>query len=372
MAIIRLSEIKSIIQSKQDRKKDLLVKMKDIQINPSTGKMIVKGYERLQDGSEGERFEDELQATAQATSQFFSKLGIPTSYAVKTPIELMIPHIDHWRRDINEDLTMMVRTYQIDSGERLARALVSERYGILDNNQVLEEMTRVFDDEHTSVRLFNTDEYGDMLNLRITDDRYVAYGQTPAGKSNPYFGGLHIVNGETGKYSVSASALIWEQWCANGAVRERYNEALMRKKHIGNSADLYEAFVEASQAAPELYEKSMASFQAAQEQKIEFPYLALYNLMKQNRQVFSDQFKVNTIEAFDQRNAPTRYGIASAITQAVQKETQFDRRMKAEKLAGDLLFFNAPLDSHGDEERAMDEIKAMIGRTEAQDVEVEE
>jgi hypothetical protein len=355
---MNLWDVRNRVYEDKKRKEDYLVQVKDINFDEDSGEIIIDGSERLPDGTKGNRIEGMFPATDQAEGQFYSRIGIPSSYAKRTPTNLIKPNIDYWKEQIDPETEMLVRTIH-DGSKQYIRSFLSNRYGILDNDTVIDNLMETFDPHHIQVRDFQQDAYGNMMNLRLTDDRFVEYGIDPTGNSNPYYGGVHVINGETGNYSVTMSVIIWEQWCTNGAVRQRFGESLMRKKHIGDSSALQEQFESASNFAPELYERSITSFKKAREEIVVNPMLALFYLMKSNKRIFNDKMQVNVLKSFELRKEETRYGIASAITQGAQ-QSSYEKRIDAEKLAGDILFFDKPV--YFPESANMDRMKNEIDK----------
>lgn len=369
MEKLTFENVKAELVRHEHKKADYYVDFRDIEIEDH-GKVLISGRRRYPDGTPGLFEKVELDITDHAMSQFYGILGIPSSYAKKTPFELMRPHVDyHMQEKLEENKSYLFRTFR-DSGKNHARAILSGRYGILDNLTVLKALEESLETDFLDIKGFSTDYYGDMLNLRMIDTRYQEIGVDPNGRPNPYYAGVHIVNGETGRYPVSIAALIWEQWCDNGAVRERYGNPLMKRKHIGDADALSIAFERASIAAPEVYEASMDSFKRAQEVTIAHPYLALNNLMKKERAIFStDDFKLSVIDSFESRPEKTRYGVASSITEAAQK-LPYSKRLAAERLAGDILFFDYGISEGGDEDEAKGAFQKIRARVEAEDAEI--
>lgn len=357
----KLIEIKNYLSDIRDKKVDIVSDIRTMEVERDgdknilviSGRRHVAGTDTPTDSTEGEKVEAAFEASPQALNQFFSKLGIPAPYAERIPLDLLNPLIKHAKQQIGTGGEVFVRAYEPEPNVFTARAILSNKYGLMDNDTVVDKLIEVYGEGilHVDVRNLEIDKFGDAMNLRITDDRYQVIGEDPNGKANPYFGGLHITNGETGKYSLSASALIWEQWCQNGAVRERYKEPLMRRRHIGSSGEIFNLFSEMATSAPGIYEDSLNAFSASRKMAVQSPYAALYNLFKTHSSSFPDAVKVRIFEAFESRKEMTRYGIASAITAGVQRvpNLSFEKRKELESLAGNLLFFKSPLDEHGNE-----------------------
>lgn len=357
---LTLGLIKEEAIESQKKKKDYITTVGDFRLLES-GIAVTKLRERYADGSCADVGEErEVRLTGNALSQYYGLLGIPVGYANKMPFELMVPHIEHARKELNSENQLLLRNMNIGDENRpieFARAILSTRYGIFDNTEILDGLIETFGHDMRVVN-YHTDEFYDAINLRLVDRSYSEIGLDPKGKSNPYYGGVHITNGETGRYSLSMTALIYEEWCTNGAIRERFGEALFRMKHFGDSGRLVESFSNAKMALPEIYADSMNSFKESQHQVVDMPIVALYNLIKSNSGLFNAKLSRETILSYDARNEETRYGIASAITEAAQK-VEVDRRLRAEKLAGNILFFGLPMDTHGNIHKIQKDIEAI-------------
>lgn len=358
MERMTLQTVRDKVLFDDQRKSDFITTFRDIEIEPN-GFANLKSRERYDDGSLSDDFKYfQTSLSPQAMSQYYSMLGIPVGYASKIPFDLMAPHIQYAKSMMNQDSAIFTRTINLGGEAAPAiytRALLTERYGIIDNLKVVDSIIDVLGGS-LEVQDYHVDQFSDMLNLRLIDKDYRQYGHDPSGKSNPYYAGLHITNGETGKMSISMAALIFEQWCLNGAVREKFGEALLRMKHLGSHIRLNEELHRSSIMLPDVYENSMDKFSKSQGLIINQPEIALYNLMRSNTGTFDKHLMKETFSSFDRRNENTVYGIASAITEAAQK-TDYERRLRAEKVAGNLIFFDLPADTHGDRSKVREKIQ---------------
>lgn len=302
-------------------KYDFQANLRDIQYDDSTGHIVINNS-------------DEFTLTATAENQIYSTLGMPAAYARKLPPELVKPHFDYWKSEIG-DKEFLVRA-KSRKDDKLIRAFLSNRYNILDNKDVAIAFNDALSQEKFSVVNFNITD--DMFNARVVFDGEAYNNITgPDGKTNRLFAGLHVSNGETGNASARIDLIVWEEWCSNGAIKQFGGNSLLAKKHVGITDDLTELFGDSMDGVKDKSSEFIEQFLSAQRDILKVTgYEALEGIAERRKQLFSGKFLDGCKRAYDERPINTRYGVSSAITQAVQ-ELPFNRRLPLEQLAGDII-----------------------------------
>jgi hypothetical protein len=255
-------------------KYDFLVPMSAIAFNDVSGNVVIAA--NSMHDREGASIPQvsgcslmEYTMTPNAWEQIFNKIGIPSSYARKTPASLMKPHFDFWRSQW-QGKELFIRAKVMKDGNHMIRAFLTSDYAPLDNKDIFSAFRQNIKKEDYIVTGFEIND--DMFNARlILPNTVYNFNAGPDGKTNPFYVGLHIVNGETGNYSVNMDLLIWEQWCSNGAVRRWDNESLLSRRHIGSRVDLPGKFAESLSGVSEKGEQTMELFVGARQESVKDP-----------------------------------------------------------------------------------------------------
>lgn len=152
---------------------------------------------------------------------------------IGTALSIPATYYDRMRMEQPELLTRNVNTWLESMGSRrmirtldgTARAFLSDRYRIIDNDKILETvLPEILDIDGMRVASCSiTDErlYLKVINEKMTAD--VSVGDTVQS-------GMIISNSEVGMGSVTVQSLVYRLVCTNGMT---VNDAKTRKNHIG-------------------------------------------------------------------------------------------------------------------------------------------
>lgn len=165
-----------------------------------------------------------------AHRQIGTALNIPASYydrMMERCPELLAENVNTWMGQLNG--SRMIRTL-----DGTARAFLSDRYRVIDNDRILETvLPEILDIPDLRVESCSvTDEklYLKVVNPRLTAD--VTVGDTVQA-------GMLITNSEVGMGSVTVQPLIYRLVCTNGMT---VNDARTRKNHIGRGNQAGESY----------------------------------------------------------------------------------------------------------------------------------
>ena len=173
-----------------------------------------------------------MPATSYAHAQMASKLSIPKVYydrMLKDSPFLLANNVNHWLEKRQEE-TSLIRTLR---GQM--RAVLSDRYRIVDNNDIL------------AMVLPELAEMGDGIKIascQVTDSRmYLKVINTNIEEAisvgDPVQAGFILSNSEIGNGSVSVEPFIYRLVCTNGLILKDHRQ---RKNHVGRvikNNDLY-------------------------------------------------------------------------------------------------------------------------------------
>lgn len=272
--------------------------------------------------------------TNNAFSQMMTMLGIPVHYARKLPWELLQANFEYWKEQVGEK-DLFIRAKHLSEGQNRVRAFLTPSYNVLDNRHVLEAFQTYMDRGRYKVVEFHLDD--DHFNSRLVFPGLVRNDIAgPNGKTNPFFAGLHISNGETGRFSVTVDLIIYEQWCSNGAVRRFSGRSLVQRKHIGQDISLVDLLANRMSGVELMAEQAMEQFTKTAKVEVKHPIDYLQRFMQSHSDSFPKEFREAVIRAYEMRPMRNLYGVVSSLTQAAQV-LPVERRMDVEVLAGKLV-----------------------------------
>lgn len=156
--------------------------------------------------------------------QIASRIKIPLAYYRRMMDEapaLLANNVNHWMS--KDPARRMVRT--LDGS---ARAFMSDRYRIIDNDEVLETVFPILSDLKVQI-----------VSSAVTERKLYIKALFPklegeVKRGDAVQAGVVISNSETGAGSVQISPLLYRLICLNGAVMA---DASLKKYHVGRAAD---------------------------------------------------------------------------------------------------------------------------------------
>lgn len=296
---------------------------------------------------------EELTPTTWATAQMCGRLGIPTAYFRRCPLDLQDAQFNVWARHHDRfETSGFENSLRSDSGTRYAsstrnglgnerwlirakhdslRGVLSDRYTRLDNKPFLDCLEPLVP-SRLQVKWFALT--GESLHLRLIDPT-LAREVLP---DDRIMVGLHIANSEVGKRSVTVDAIVWRLVCQNGLVRLVKGKSLLQQRHIFVSQsnfkrDLERAMGEALTTAAGLLEK-MAQSTTEHLEDIE-TVIEKIGERHQLSEAFQEKIK-NALLLENRGQQETLYGLTNALTQAAQTLPP-DDRYGMEVMAGEVM-----------------------------------
>ncbi|MES2464664.1 MAG: DUF932 domain-containing protein [Armatimonadota bacterium] len=230
-----LDDVRDQVETDDREKRDYRVRCEDVTFEQ--GRLTAPLIET--DVSEGG-----LSLTSVALSQVCRKLGLPASYMAKCPPKLLDANLNHWLEqsrighrlsaaDSDPDAAWLVR-----SRGTKARGVLSDRYGRLDNRQVMDALLPLVNggaygvglvqltDESFHLRLVQPNIYRDVL----PNDRLCV--------------GIHVSNSEIGLRACTVDALVYRVICSNGLIRKVNSRSLLRQRHFFVSPERFAALLD--------------------------------------------------------------------------------------------------------------------------------
>lgn len=269
-----LSDLMTLLQEQQARKVDVVAPATAIRARD--GQIVVKGAEQIITEDGVTSADGTYTPTAVCDGGLAEKLGVPVAYLRKMREQrpdLYDANINGWlhgRREKRSIATLdqetgefgpgrllreavpadprsfLVRAFRGDEGPGIARAFLSDRYGMVDHLDVLVSALDGIRDAGVNVDIDGGDLTDRRMNVRVTCPEVTALapallhgyrspftGET--GADNPtVWAGFVISNSETGDGAFSLTPRLVVQVCKNGMTIAR--DALT-KVHLGSRMD---------------------------------------------------------------------------------------------------------------------------------------
>lgn len=172
-----------------------------------------------------------------AFRQLCSRINVPSDYMLRLPPKLQLANLN-WALT-HDDAAK--RDGKLRLAGNQARALVSGRYGELDDRYVFDVIGDVFEQAGlTRSARVRSVASGPTTCLRISFPNEALEIK----QDDPIEFGLDLLNGEVGNRSVSISGSTFRLVCLNG-MRAWRTEATTKLRHVGDASKLKEAFRDA-------------------------------------------------------------------------------------------------------------------------------
>ena len=276
--------------------------------------------------------------TKHSMSQLCTKLGVPSRYIDKCISEghtaLAADNLNAWADEYRKPL--FIREY----GNHI-RAVLSDRYMVLDTPQILEPLQYLVDPNLFTIKSYFLSE--ERFQARIVlSEMLKIHGED-------LFAGVQIDSSDVGRSIVNIQFLIYKQVCTNGMVIAHSSFELFSKRHLGNSNEVYiQQFEEAFSKLPGMisqvstlvsnsnYPDKAYNLQGVDFSDPERKPLRIETFLR-DRYNFSAPEVENVMRILQSGAYPqSRWGFVNSITDAAKSYT-LERRSALEKMAGHIL-----------------------------------
>lgn len=281
-----------------------------------------------------------------AHGQLAEWAGIPKRYydlmLAEAP-ELHAANVNHWLKE--KPARRMLRTLD-DS----ARAFLSDRYRVIDNEEVLESILPAIA-EIGDIRVESAEVTTRRLYLKCLFPKVEA----EVTKGDVVQAGFVLSNSEIGLGSVSVDQLIFRLVCANGMIRA---DSGLKKYHVGrimgegrDAAQFFKSDTLIADDRAFLLKLRDVVRGAAEQTK----FLAAVDAMRGAKEAKIDGDPVKAIEVIAKKVSLqegervsvlrhlieggdlSKYGIANAVTRTSQDVADYDRATELERIGGNII-----------------------------------
>ncbi len=305
-----------INQSKKNQPEDIFQQLATFKFNPANGTFL-PSITPLTGG-------DPIFLSDHAWRQMCQITNIPYRYisTIDTPAlqNVCMNHAIQRRQfnrkgsiDINR--TQMIRTMK-NGSDRVARAILSDRYAEFDDHELLRIMVESISDKETSVVRSHIDPWGSS-KFWITWDTKT----TELRVGDTVKAGIQVTNSETGKHSVDIRGMTYRLWCLNGATTPNV-VSQSRIYHSGNKNRMKGLIKSTIEGALEDSGKLVTAYQKALDIEIKSASDMLDIMIE--RSVINAKEKDIIEENIEDRDRNNLFGISQAITRTAQ-DRNFER-----------------------------------------------
>jgi len=347
-----LQELAAEVMRISDAKKDFIADTRNIHMKIGTPDQEIGLLDAVIDETRRQsaivqpRFEidgvGEFGIRETAHSQIAGKAGIPLTYYRRMwndAPHLLVSNVNHWL--INEPSRRMVRTLDGD-----ARAFLSDRYRILDNDELLEAVLPVISD--LKVKIESSAVTEKKIYLKCTFPQ--VEGEVKPG--DVVRAGFVLSNSEVGQGSVSVQPLVLRLVCRNGAVM---NDARMKRFHVGrangNGDDPHRFFKDDTLKADDQafmlkvrdtiqgaadeaqFKATVDRMKESTERKIEGNPVEAVEVVKKKYSL-QDSERDGVLHHLIHGGDLSHYGLTNALTRMSQDVENYDRASDLERFGG--------------------------------------
>ena len=360
-----LSGLVDLLKTQQDVKYDVVAPASALKYQ--NGLLVVKDGSAVMD-SEGVSLTDAFLSPTEIFEEGVSqRLGIPRGYVTRMRnehTELLDANVNGWLQQ-EPNRKFLVRGFKSDdpSETGIARALLSDRFKVIDNVDILFAALDGIRFSGANVEIAGADLSERRMTVKVSAPEIAAlapellgnYRSPFSGQSGSdvpvVFAGLVISNSETGGGAFTITPRVVFQVCSNGLTVKK---DAMRQIHIGGKLDegVIKWSDETQQRTLELVKAKtadavrtfldvdyvrmvIAGIEEAAAVKVTSPVKAVDNIAKGFG--FNDSEKDQIMTFFIQSGDATAGGVMNAVTATAQVLTDPDRANELEDVALDVL-----------------------------------
>lgn len=298
-------------------------------------------------------------------SQVQDKLKIPAGYynrMLTDAVQLLDTNLNHWLKE--EDRKFLIRTFQgaAEEYQNTARAFLSDRYGIIDNHQVLIEALDAIKATGVRVEIVEAQLSETKMYLNIVCPDIEIQAKELLGRYNPngqrakvgsgIISGFTLQNSEVGNGSFKIAPRALVLVCSNGMTSTK---DVLKNVHLGAKMDelgfnknkdvmnanrrlIQEQIKHAVKIflSKEYLEKIVDQYTELGTPKIEAPIDKVIEVVGKEYNI-NEERKANILKYFVEGGDTRRMGLASAMTFECQQLNNPDLKAETEVASFEML-----------------------------------
>jgi hypothetical protein len=273
-----------------------------------------------------------------ATTQLLTKSEMPVRYMKKlfeVSPQLVAEQFNLWSSRQEEDKKVLIRGQHGKDGF-FVRGVLSDKYTILDNKDVLDTLIGVSDTvpDFQVESVFNNDK---KLHVRLSfPDLFEDFGTSVEGKNDIIRVGLDIQNSEVGYSSLMIAPITYRLVCTNGLKMWKQEEGAFKQRHVHmGSNELKDLLKVTMSTSIEKGKELIEGMRASRQISIDNPYKYIDGIVLEYS--LSNKMGERIKEAYDVEPEKNLYSILNAFTRTGRDIGNHDSRMKLETIASSLM-----------------------------------
>lgn len=274
--------------------------------------------------------------TASCHNQLADKLDIPAKYyqrMLELDRKLLADNVNSWLIQQNDN-SFFIR----GMGDKI-RAVLSPSYRVIDHYNILMCSLTELQSHETDIEDCHLSETGMFVKIRSNQMKdFVRH------KGDEIIGGILVSNSETGHGAVNIKPRIFRVQCTNGMVLEKLAS---RQVHLGNGNNEHytdtellddQVYLSIRQSIRETFNqfgRIVIMLRESTEITISNPSQIINNVVREYR--MTEEQKEQILMSFGMEKDKTKYGIANAVTNAAQSQSNFERVIEMERIGGRII-----------------------------------
>ena len=322
------------VTEEEKAKHDFQVLVKDLRMKDNCNLVSVQKM----DSSNGSELSDF------ALTQLFNHMEMPVKYMKKLKVERPELVAEQFNYLVSRNSTLkndkekkfLLRSIQTGDSDFTVRGVLSDRYTILDNTQVLDSLVNVVNnlpDFKVESLVLNDKK----MHIRLSfNDIYHNFGKSPEGKDDIVKVGLDIQNSEIGYSSLIVSPITYRLVCTNGLMAWKVEEGSIRRRHIHMTSTELQNMMEESMKqginnAKKLLDGMIQSTKVTLDNPFSF-------IEEQGKSIQMSKKQIEVVKSnYEIEPMKSMYGVVNAFTRTARDQKNHDVRLNIEKLAGNML-----------------------------------
>lgn len=274
-----------------------------------------------------------------ATTQLFTKTDMPVRYMkrlLKESPNMVAEQFNYWAKKQEVDKKILIRGQRSEESGFVVRGVLSDKYTILDNKDVIESLIEVSDNvpDFKIESVYNNDK---KLHMRLSfPDLYEDFGTSAEGLQDIIRVGLDIQNSEVGYSSLVIAPITYRLVCENGLKLWKQEEGAFRQRHVHIEREELLIMMQSSMGVA--VEKGKELIEGMRESRkiiVDNPYEYIDRLVKKHK--LPNKLNEKIRATFDIEPEHNMFGIVNGITRAARDLENHDSRIKLESLASTLM-----------------------------------
>lgn len=278
----------------------------------------------------------------QAVSQLGLRSDVPATYLKKIlPVDTELFDANVTKGLLRNEATeaeTFLRVREKASGEKILRAILSDRYGVINNLPVIETLGDIIPGGRISHLNYDGDTF--RANILVPD-------ALRAESDSDYGGGISTLNNETGRFPYRSRPFVFRSICFNGNIWDREDGVEFSRRHLGK-LDWNEfrknAVLNIQRQIPLAVQHidEVLALKKVPVSQVEIEQAIIYlgrreKLTQELARDWYEGFKVELAAAKSSKDILSAFGVVQGLTRTAQKDRTLEVQELLETLSAKLI-----------------------------------